>query len=87
MKTLIRTTITALALALGAGVAQAQVSPEPKVKYPKRTIIKFSGPEILGTLDRPAMGKIDVRARTKFMPRLEVRGDFLPELAASCDEL
>lgn len=89
MKKLIN--ITILALTIGAGgsaIAQDEVVRQAdKTSYKKKTVIDFSDVTIQGELTKPEGSYLLQRKRTNFNTLLKIRGNFLPELFNSTDNL
>ncbi|MBI4818251.1 MAG: hypothetical protein HY791_18450 [Deltaproteobacteria bacterium] len=83
--------MAAVITALGASnVALAQesvVREADKVEYKKKTIIDFSDVTIQGELTKPEGSYLLNRKKTKFKSLLKLRGNFLPELFNSMDNL
>ena len=63
------------------------VQEDDKVSYKKKTVIDFSDVTIQGELTKPVGSYLLQRRRTIFRTLLKVRGDFLPELFNSTDNL
>ncbi len=64
----------------------AQARPDRTVTA-RRTVIEFSEVEINGRIVGPETTLIQSRGRTRFLPLLRVRKDFLPELVRSVERL
>ena len=89
MKKLIGTLLISAAVGL-AGTAFAQteeVREADKVEYKKKTIIDFSDVTIQGELTKPEGSYLLNRKKTNFTSLLKIRGNFLPELFNSLDNL
>ena len=69
--------------------SQAERSAETPVQvtYARRTIVDFSAMKLLGEIERPDNSFVMVRRSTRFDSLVRVRGDFIPELLASVDQL
>ncbi len=82
------TSLVAGALGI-AGVASAQevVREADKTEYKKKTVIDFSDVTIQGELTKPEGSYVLNRKKTKFRTLLKLRGNFLPELRSSTDNL
>jgi hypothetical protein len=79
-----------LAGALGAPVtatAQEVVREADRTEYKKKTVIDFSDVTIQGELTKPEGSYVLNRKKTKFRTLLKLRGNFLPELRNSTDNL
>ncbi|MFO0726781.1 MAG: hypothetical protein U1E65_23540 [Myxococcota bacterium] len=80
--------LVVVALAVPAGMALAQEEQQPdKVEYKKKTIIDFSDVTIQGELTKPEGAYVLNRKKTSFKTLLKIRGNFLPELMNSTDNL
>jgi hypothetical protein len=82
----------ALIGAFGAGAATAHaedkvVQEGDKTTFKKKTIIDFSDVTIQGELTKPEGSYLLSRKQTKFKSLLKLRGNFLPELFNSTDNL
>ena len=90
MKKLVVSTAVALSLAFG-GAAFAQedtvVREADRTEYKKKTIIDFSDVTIQGELTKPEGSYLLNRKKTNFQSLLKIRGNFLPELFNSIDNL
>ena len=90
MKKLVVSTAVALSLAFG-GAAFAQeenvVREADRTEYKKKTIIDFSDVTIQGELTKPEGSYLLNRKKTNFTSLLKIRGNFLPELFNSIDNL
>jgi hypothetical protein len=72
----------------GAGAAEPQVVQEPdKTVYKKKTVIDFNDVTLEGELTKPEGSYVINRKKTKFGSLIKLRGDFLPELQRSVDNL
>lgn len=71
----------------GTAFAQDVVQEADKTVFKKKTIIDFSDVTIQGELTKPEGSYILNRKKTKFRSLLKIRGDFLPELFNSIDNL
>ena len=78
-----------LAMTLGASSAYAQdvIQEGDKTVFKKKTIIDFSDVTIQGELTKPEGSYLLNRKKTKFNSLLKIRGNFLPELFNSIDNL
>jgi len=78
-----------LAMTLGASSAYAQdvIQEADKTVFKKKTIIDFSDVTIQGELTKPEGSYLLNRKKTKFNSLLKIRGNFLPELFNSIDNL
>lgn len=84
--TLIAVTLATVAVQAPA-FAQDVVQEADKTVFKKKTIIDFSDVTIQGELTKPEGSYILNRKKTKFRSLLKIRGDFLPELFNSIDNL
>lgn len=80
------------AFTLGAGaVAVAQedtvIREADKTVYKDKTVIDFTDVTIQGELTKPEGSYLLNRKKTNFKSLLKARGDFLPELFTSTDNL
>ncbi|MFC1610330.1 hypothetical protein ACFL6C_05180 [Myxococcota bacterium] len=84
-----RALLAVMTLCLGSPVALAQPTNPPidRVVYKNRTVIDIDGVEIEGTVERPRMTTIRVRGLSVFIPMLELRANFVPELLDSAADL
>ena len=73
----------AFAMLTWSSVALAQDS----VSYKKKTVIDLSGATIEGELTKPEGSYIVNRKLSKFSTLIQARGDFIPELLTSHNEL
>lgn len=89
MKKLIGTLLISAAVGLsGSAFAQTEeVREADKVEYKKKTIIDFSDVTIQGELTKPEGSYLLNRKKTNFTSLLKIRGNFLPELFNSLDNL
>lgn len=91
MKRLIASLFVATLIASSAlsatAFAQDVVQEADKTVFKKKTIIDFSDVTIQGELTKPEGSYILNRKKTKFRSLLKIRGDFLPELFNSIDNL
>ena len=78
--------VTAMAVA-GSAFGQDAVVERDKTEYKKKTIIDFSDVTIQGELTKPEGSYLLNRKKTKFNSLLKIRGNFLPELVHSIDNL
>ena len=78
-----------MAMTLGASSAYAQdvIQEADKTVFKKKTIIDFSDVTIQGELTKPEGSYLLNRKKTKFNSLLKIRGNFLPELFNSIDNL
>ena len=76
-------------MTLGASSAYAQdvIQEGDKTVFKKKTIIDFSDVTIQGELTKPEGSYLLNRKKTKFNSLLKIRGNFLPELFNSIDNL
>ncbi|MBI2375953.1 MAG: hypothetical protein HYV07_18310 [Deltaproteobacteria bacterium] len=79
--------VTLGASALASAQEDAVVREADKVEYKKKTIIDFSDVTIQGELTKPEGSYLLNRKKTKFKSLLKLRGNFLPELVNSMDNL
>lgn len=80
--------ISAILAAVAAAVLWSSVAlAQDTVSYKKRTIIDLSGATIEGELTRPEGSYIVNRKLSKFSTLIQARGDFIPELLTSHNEL
>lgn len=88
--------VLAAALTLTAGAVRAEErtpSPDaaeagtPAVVYEKKTVLDFSDVTLEGELTRPEGSYLLNRKRARFGSLVQLRGDFLPELQQSIDNL
>ncbi len=71
-----------------AAFAQENVVREAdRMEYKKKTIIDFSDVTIQGELQKPDGAYVQSRKKTNFKSLLKIRGNFLPELFNSIDNL
>lgn len=88
MKNLLAGSILLGALILGASASAQEVIREAdKLEYKKKTVIDFSDVTIQGELTKPEGSYVLNRKKTKFKTLLKIRGNFLPELFNSTDNL
>ena len=81
------TVIASMAIA-GAAFGQDEVVREAdRTEFKKKTIIDFSDVTIQGELTKPEGSYLLNRKKTKFRSLLKIRGNFLPELFNSIDNL
>ena len=79
--------VTSLGIS-GAAFAQEKVVREAdRTSYKKKTIIDFSDVTIQGELTKPEGSYLLNRKKTSFKSLLKIRGNFLPELFNSIDNL
>ena len=72
----------------GARAAEPHVVQEPdKTVYKKKTVIDFNDVTLEGELTKPEGSYVINRKKTKFGSLIKLRGDFLPELQRSVDNL
>ena len=78
-----------LALASTSAYAQEDkvVQESDKTVFKKKTIIDFSDVTIQGELTKPEGSYLLNRKKTNFRSLLKIRGNFLPELFNSIDNL
>jgi len=88
-KNLIKAALLASVIGVGGtAFAQEEAGREPdKVEYKKKTIIDFSDVTIQGELTKPEGSYLLNRKKTNFTSLLKIRGNFLPELFNSIDNL
>lgn len=67
--------------------AQEVVTEGDKTSFKKKTIIDFSDVTIQGELTKPEGSYLLNRKKTNFNSLLKIRGNFLPELFNSIDNL
>ena len=90
MKTWLRSLAMAAVLGTSASALAQEdtvVREADKVEYKKKTIIDFSDVTIQGELTKPEGSYLLNRKKTKFQSLLKLRGNFLPELFNSIDNL
>ena len=88
MKKVISTLVLTTAMAIaGSAFGQETVVESDKTEYKKKTIIDFSDVTIQGELTKPEGSYLLNRKKTKFNSLLKIRGNFLPELVHSIDNL
>lgn len=88
MQKLIIGAAVALGLAAAPGVyAQDVIKEADSTSYKKKTIIDFSDVTIQGELTKPEGSYLLNRKKTNFKSLLKIRGNFLPELFNSIDNL
>jgi len=68
-------------------LAQGAIQEADKTVFKKKTIIDFSDVTIQGELTKPEGSYLLNRKKTKFNSLLKIRGNFLPELFNSIDNL
>ena len=82
---------TAFAVGLGfAGTARAQdevIRQSDQTVYKKKTVIDFNDLTITGELTKPQGSYLLNRKKSRFRSLLKYRGNFLPELFNSTDNL
>ena len=82
---------TALTVGIGlAGTAQAQdkvIQQSDQTVYKKKTVIDFNDLTITGELTKPQGSYLLNRKKSRFRSLLKYRGNFLPELFNSTDNL
>lgn len=78
-----------LALAPSPALAQApEIVQEPdRVVTAKKSVVDFTGVNVIGDLERPGGQLIWSRPKTKFRNLIELRSNFRPELARSASKL
>lgn len=90
MRKLVSAAIVAGLLSIG-GAAFAQeggvIQEADRTEYKKKTIIDFSDVTIQGELTKPEGSYLLNRKKTNFQSLLKIRGNFLPELVNSLDNL
>lgn len=80
--------VLSVLLASASAFAQENVIREAdQTVFKKKTIIDFSDVTIQGELTKPEGSYILSRKKTKFTTLLKIRGNFLPELFNSIDNL
>lgn len=68
--------------------AEDKVIEQPdRIEYKRKTVVDFSDVTIQGELTKPEGSYILRRRNTSFETLLKIRGDFLPELTSSTDNL
>lgn len=87
MAVLVAVAVAASAAISSPAFAQDVVQEADKTVFKKKTIIDFSDVTIQGELTKPEGSYILNRKKTKFRSLLKIRGDFLPELFNSIDNL
>jgi hypothetical protein len=88
MKKLIGSAILFATLGVApVALAQEETREADKVEYKKKTIIDFSDVTIQGELTKPEGSYLLNRKKTNFNSLLKIRGNFLPELFNSLDNL
>ena len=92
MKRIILGAALAVSMMSSGATAYAQgtdkvVQEADKTVYKKKTIIDFSDVTIQGELTKPEGSYVLNRKKTNFRSLLKIRGDFLPELFNSIDNL
>ncbi len=88
MKRVISGAFLALTLAAApSAFAQDVVKEKDTTSYKKKTIIDFSDVTIQGELTKPEGSYLLNRKKTNFKSLLKIRGNFLPELFNSIDNL
>lgn len=70
-----------------SAMAQDAIQESDKTVFKKKTIIDFSDVTIQGELTKPEGSYLLNRKKTKFNSLLKIRGNFLPELVNSIDNL
>jgi hypothetical protein len=70
-----------------SAMAQDAIQEADKTVFKKKTIIDFSDVTIQGELTKPEGSYLLNRKKTKFNSLLKIRGNFLPELFNSIDNL
>ena len=78
--------VVTMAMASSA-FAQDAIQESDKTVFKKKTIIDFSDVTIQGELTKPEGSYLLNRKKTKFNSLLKIRGNFLPELFNSIDNL
>lgn len=91
-KSIIAAAVAAAGMAIGvASVAVAQedtvIREDDKTVYKQKTVIDFTDVTIQGELTKPEGSYLLNRKKTNFKSLLKARGDFLPELFTSTDNL
>ncbi len=76
-----------LARAEGAAPPDTSAEAAPEVVYEKKTVLDFSDVTLEGELTRPEGSYLLNRKRARFGSLVQLRGDFLPELQQSIDNL
>ena len=88
MKKLIGSAIVLASLSVApVALAQEETREADKIEYKKKTIIDFSDVTIQGELTKPEGSYLLNRKKTNFTSLLKIRGNFLPELFNSLDNL
>ena len=79
--------ILATTVMASSALAQDAIQEADKTVFKKKTIIDFSDVTIQGELTKPEGSYLLNRKKTKFNSLLKIRGNFLPELFNSIDNL
>lgn len=91
MKKLLTMSAMMVGLWAGAPMAFAQedtvIREADKTVYKEKTVIDFSDVTIQGELTKPEGSYLLNRKKTNFSSLLKARGDFMPELTQSIDNL
>lgn len=74
-------------LSSGAFAQDEVIREADKTEFKKKTVIDFSDVTIQGELTKPEGSYLLNRKKTKFLMLIKPRGDFLPELFNSLDNL
>jgi hypothetical protein len=69
----------------GAGVAFAQKADD--VQYKQKTVYDFDDDIVEGDLVRPDGEFVDSRKNAKHSSLIKIRGDFIPELVKSAEDI
>ena len=86
-KGLLGAAILAATVMASSAMAQDAIQESDKTVFKKKTIIDFSDVTIQGELTKPEGSYLLNRKKTKFNSLLKIRGNFLPELFNSIDNL
>jgi hypothetical protein len=86
-KRILSAVILTTTLLASSALAQGVIQETDKTVFKKKTIIDFSDVTIQGELTKPEGSYLLNRKKTKFNSLLKIRGNFLPELFNSIDNL
>lgn len=86
-KRILSAVILTTALLASSALAQGAIQEADRTVFKKKTIIDFSDVTIQGELTKPEGSYLLNRKKTKFNSLLKIRGNFLPELFNSIDNL
>ena len=86
-KGILSAAILATTVMASSALAQDAIQETDKTVFKKKTIIDFSDVTIQGELTKPEGSYLLNRKKTKFNSLLKIRGNFLPELFNSIDNL